>query len=75
VVDINGVKIVGFDNLPGELPKDASTLFAKNLFNFLSPHVDGESKKLEIDWEDETVKNTLVTKGGSIVSEIVKGVS
>ena len=27
------------------------------------------------DWEDETVKNTLVTKGGSIVSEIVKGVS
>ena len=75
VADINGVKIVGFDNLPGQLPKDASTLFAKNLFNFLSPHVDGETKKLEIDWEDETVKNTLVTKGGSIVSEIVKGVS
>jgi NAD(P) transhydrogenase subunit alpha len=75
VADVNGVKIVGFDNLPGQLPKDASTLFAKNLFNFLSPHVDGETKKLEIDWEDETVKNTLVTKGGSIVSEIVKGVS
>ena len=75
IADVNGVKIVGFDNLPGQLPKDASTLFAKNLFNFLSPHVDGETKKLEIDWEDETVKNTLVTKGGSIVSEIVKGVS
>ena len=75
VVDADGVKIVGYDNLPGELPKDASTLFAKNLLNFLSPHVDGETKKLEIDWEDETVKNTLVTKGGSIVSEIVKGVS
>ena len=37
--------------------------------------VNSESKKLELDWEDETVKNTLVTKGGSIVSEIVKGVS
>ena len=75
VVDVSGVKIVGYDNLPGELPKDASTLFAKNLLNFLSPHVNSESKSLELDWEDETVKNTLVTKGGSIVSEIVKGVS
>jgi NAD(P) transhydrogenase subunit alpha len=75
VVDADGVKIVGYDNLPGELPKDASTLFAKNLLNFLSPHVNSETKSLELDWEDETVKNTLVTKGGSIVSEIVKGVS
>jgi len=75
VVNANGVKIVGYDNLPGELPKDASTLFAKNLLNFLSPHVNTETKSLELDWEDETVKNTLVTKDGSIVSEIVKGVS
>ena len=75
VFDANGVKIVGYDNLPGELPKDASTLFAKNLLNFLSPHFNSETKKLELDWEDETVKNTLVTKGGNIVSEIVKGVS
>ena len=75
IFDADGIKIVGFDNLPGELPKDASTLFAKNLFNFLSPHVNGETKSLELDWEDETVKNTLVTKDGNIVSEIVKGVS
>ena len=75
VVDADGVKIVGYDNLPGELPKDASTLFAKNLLNFLSPHVNKESKSLELDWEDETVKNTLVTKDGSVVNEIVKGVS
>ena len=75
VFDADGVKIVGFDNLPGELPKDASTLFAKNLLNFLSPHINSETKKLELDWEDETVKNTLVTKDGNIISEIVKGVS
>ena len=75
VVDADGVKIVGYDYLPGELPKDASTLFAKNLLNFLSPHVNKESKSLELDWEDETVKNTLVTKDGSVVNEIVKGVS
>ena len=75
IFDADGIKIVGFDNLPGELPKDASTLFAKNLLNFLSPHVNAESKSLDLDWEDETVKNTLVTKDGNIVSEIVKGVS
>ena len=75
VVDADGVKIVGFDNLPGELPKDASTLFAKNLLNFLSPHVNSETKSLELDWEDETVKNTLVTKDGAVVNEIVKGAS
>ena len=75
VVDADGVKIVGYDNLPGELPKDASKIFAKNLLNFLSPHVNKESKSLELDWEDETVKNTLVTKDGSVVNEIVKGVS
>ena len=40
-----------------------------------SPHVNKESKSLELDWEDETVKNTLVTKDGSVVNEIVKGVS
>ena len=75
IFDADGVKVVGFDNLPGELPKDASTLFAKNLLNFLSPHVNADTKSLELDWEDETVKNTLVTKDGNIVSEIVKGVS
>ena len=75
IYDADGIKVVGFDNLPGELPKDASTLFAKNLLNFLSPHVNAESKSLDLDWEDETVKNTLVTKDGNIVSEIVKGVS
>ena len=75
IYDADGIKVVGFDNLPGELPKDASTLFAKNLLNFLSPHVNTETKLLELDWEDETVKNTLVTKDGNIVSEIVKGVS
>ena len=40
-----------------------------------SPHVNKESKSLELDWEDETVKNTLVTKDGAVVNEIVKGVS
>ncbi|MEC7886012.1 MAG: Re/Si-specific NAD(P)(+) transhydrogenase subunit alpha [Pseudomonadota bacterium] len=73
IVEHQGVKIIGDDNLPGKLPKDASSLFAKNLLNFLSPHVDQENKVIKFDWEDETIKDTLVTKDGKIVNERVSG--
>src|SRR5512134_1572632 len=58
----HGVKIVGPINVPGRLPRDASMLYAKNLLNFLSPHVDKDSKTFKFDWEDETVKGTLLTR-------------
>jgi len=67
VVEKHGVKIVGHANVPGRLAKDASALFARNLLNFLSPHVDSESKAFTIDWEDETVTGTCVTHDGKVV--------
>lgn len=67
VVTKNGVKIVGHLNVPSRLAKDASQLFAKNLLNFLSPHVDSEAKTINFDWEDETVSGTCVTKDGAVV--------
>jgi len=67
VVEKHGVKIVGHDNVPGRLPEDASALFAKNLLNFITPHVDRETKAFNIDWEDETITGTCVTRDGKIV--------
>ncbi|MEM6680645.1 MAG: Re/Si-specific NAD(P)(+) transhydrogenase subunit alpha [Pseudomonadota bacterium] len=67
VVDIGGVKIVGHRNVPSRLAADASALFAKNLLNFLTPFIDKESGTLNINWEDEVVTGTLVTKDGAIV--------
>jgi NAD(P) transhydrogenase subunit alpha len=67
VVDVNGVKIVGHKNVASRLAADASSLFAKNLLNFLSPFVDKESGALNFNWEDEVVTGTLVTKDGAIV--------
>lgn len=67
VVERHGVKIVGPANLPAELPTDASSLFARNLLNFITPMVDKETKALKIDLEDEVVKGTLVTRDGQIV--------
>ena len=67
VVRAHGVTIVGHVNVPGRLAADASALYAKNLLNFLTPLIDGESHALTIDWQDEIVAGTLVTKDGAIV--------
>ena len=67
VTTANGVKIVGHENVPGRLAVDASALFGRNLLNFLTPQVDKEKGALAIDWEDETVLGTLVTKDGKVV--------
>ena len=69
VTTANGVKIVGHANMPGRLAQDASTLFGRNLLNFLAPFVNKESKSLAIDWEDEVVTGTLVTKDGEVVND------
>ncbi|MBT4488447.1 MAG: Re/Si-specific NAD(P)(+) transhydrogenase subunit alpha [Rhodospirillaceae bacterium] len=67
VIDADGVKIIGHANFPARLAVDASNLYARNLFNFLSPHIDGESGDLSFDFEDETVSGVCLTKGGAVI--------
>ncbi len=71
VVVKHGVKIVGHTNVPGRLPTDASTLFAKNILNFITPHIKKETQAIEFDWDDETVKGTLVTRDGQVVNPLL----
>ena len=71
IVDVNGVKVAGFSNLPARLPADSSSLFAKNLLSFL-PLITGEGGKLNLDTDDEIVKAMLLTRGGTTVSERLK---
>jgi proton-translocating NAD(P)+ transhydrogenase subunit alpha len=66
-VEIGGVKIAGPVNLAGELPVNASSLYAKNLYAFIETMFDKESKDLKVDWDDEVVTGTLVAKDGRIV--------
>lgn len=72
-VSKNGVKIVGHENVASRLAKDASQLFAKNLFNFLTPHVDAEAKTINFDFEDETVSGTCICKDGKVVHPTLAG--
>ncbi|WP_339630411.1 Re/Si-specific NAD(P)(+) transhydrogenase subunit alpha [uncultured Sneathiella sp.] len=67
VVTDNGVKIIGHRNVPSRLASDASSLFAKNLFNFLNPMIDKETGNLNLNWEDEVVLGTALTRDGSVI--------
>ena len=60
IIDKNGVKIMGEKNILNKLPVSSSNLYAKNLFNFISNLYDKESKKININLEDEIIKNTLL---------------
>ena len=67
VADVNGVKIVGFTNVAGRLAASASALYAKNLLTFLEILIDKKDKKLAVDWDDEIVKATALTRDGAVV--------
>ena len=67
----SGVKIIGHHNVPSRVATDASALYAKNLLNFITPLMDSDNKTLNIDWEDEIIVGTLLTKDGVIVNAIV----
>ncbi|MEK9755048.1 MAG: Re/Si-specific NAD(P)(+) transhydrogenase subunit alpha [Rhodospirillaceae bacterium] len=73
VTSANWVRIVGHANVPGRVAESASSLFGRNLLNFITPMVDKENGGIAIKWDDETVTGTLVTKDGDIVNERVPG--
>src|SRR5205085_9150478 len=67
VVDVNGVKIVGHMNMPGRIAASASSLYARNLFAFLEILIDKKAKTIAINWDDEIVKATVLTRDGAVV--------
>ena len=60
----HSIKIMGYANFPSQLSQDASSLYAKNLLNFLQLMV--KDKKIEIDWEDEILKKSCVSYDGKV---------
>jgi H+-translocating NAD(P) transhydrogenase subunit alpha len=69
-VIVNDVNIHGPLNLPSRMPTHASELYARNVFNFLSPWLkDG---RLDIDWSDEIVAGTLLCRDGKTAAPVVR---
>jgi NAD(P) transhydrogenase subunit alpha len=73
VVEIHGVTILGYTNLPSRLAVDTSSLYARNLFNFVQLLVDKETGALNLNWDDEILKGAVLTRDGEIVHPAVKG--
>jgi NAD(P) transhydrogenase subunit alpha len=67
VVDVGGVKVVGYVNVPGRLAATASSLYAKNLYAFLEILIDKTTKALAVKWDDEIVKGTALTRDGAVI--------
>jgi NAD(P) transhydrogenase subunit alpha len=67
VVDHQGVRIVGHLNMAGRLPASASALYSKNLYSFVETLIDKTNKTIAVNWDDELVKATLLTRDGAVV--------
>jgi len=72
VIEAHGVIIMGYTNLPARLAVDSSSLYARNLFNFISLLVDKKTGALALDWNDEIVKGAGLTRDGEIVHPFLK---
>jgi len=60
IIEKNGVKIIGERNILNKLPTTSSSLYAKNVFNFVSNLYDKENKKININLEDEIISKTII---------------
>ncbi|MDE0058387.1 MAG: Re/Si-specific NAD(P)(+) transhydrogenase subunit alpha [Defluviicoccus sp.] len=67
----HGVTVIGHLNMPSRLAENASSMYARNLLNFLTPFVDREEGTLAIDWDDEIVAACLITRGGAVVHPLL----
>lgn len=67
ITEVGPARIIGYANVPGRVSASASLLYAKNLSAFLETMLDKESGALKIDFDDELVKATLLTRDGKVV--------
>jgi len=67
IAHLGDVSIIGYLNMAGRIGATASLLFAKNLYSFLETMVDKEARALKVDWDDELVTATLLTRDGAVV--------
>ncbi len=74
VVDINGVTVIGLGNLPNYVCRDASVMYANNLFNLVEDTWDKEDGKFVLDMENDILPGCVITHDGAIVNETIKNI-
>ena len=71
-IDLNGVKIVGNTNLPGELPYHSSQVYSSNIFNLIDEFWNEEEKQLNLDITDEILSICLVSHEKEYINKTIK---
>ena len=72
VVEIGGVKVIGYGNLANQVCRDASQMYANNLFNLVEDCWDKEKQCFEIDFEHDILPGCIITHAGEVTHEIIK---
>lgn len=72
VVDVDGVKVMGYANLPGRVPMHASQMYSANLGNLLTHFWDDEDKCLKLDLEDEIMDGCLIIHEGALRNKMLQ---
>jgi NAD(P) transhydrogenase subunit alpha len=70
-VTINGVRVIGRANLPGEAALNASQMFSSNLHALVDEFWNEEEKRFVLDFEDEIIQGCLITHNGEIVNQVI----
>jgi NAD(P) transhydrogenase subunit alpha len=71
-VEVDGVRIIGLANLPGEVAINASQMFSSNLFALVEEFWNEEEKRFVLDFEDEILRGCVITHQGEIVDEMIR---
>jgi NAD(P) transhydrogenase subunit alpha len=67
ITEVHGVTLMGYSNLPGRLAVDSSSLYSRNLFNFVSLFVDKKTGAIALNWDDEIIKGAGLTRDSAVV--------
>jgi NAD(P) transhydrogenase subunit alpha len=74
VIEKHGVKLVGYTNLPAHIAQDASSLYARNVQNFLMLITDARGPVLNLNWDDDIIKGCGLTSGGQKINPNFGGI-
>ena len=74
VVDVGGVTIVGTGNLSNLVARDATQMYASNMFNLVEDTWDEEAKTFVLDMENDILPGCVITHGGAVVNPTIKDI-
>ena len=74
VVDINGVTLIGLGNLPNYVCRDASVMYANNLFNLVEDTWDKDAARFVLDLDNDILPGCVITHDGAVVNDTIKTV-